>query len=88
MANRATGLYVTQNTWGYGAVLKATDLVQKPANRSGVAVGTCTSGRWNPMHSFMSLSWGSPIGLGIFLAGVGVFFWGFARMGWHRHKEN
>ena len=25
---------------------------------------------------FMLFSWGSPIGLGILLAGLGVFFWG------------
>lgn len=24
----------------------------------------------------MSLDWGSPIALGVFLAGMGVFFWG------------
>jgi hypothetical protein len=38
------------------------------------------------MDSFMSLSWGSPIGLGIFLAGVGIFFWGLAKTGWTRDK--
>jgi hypothetical protein len=30
----------------------------------------------------MAVSWGSPIGLGIFLAGAGVFFWGLAKTPW------
>ena len=36
------------------------------------------------------LSWGTAGGLGIFLAGLGVFFWGlqFARRGkWSKKKE-
>ena len=28
---------------------------------------------------FLTMSWGGPIGLGIFLAGLGVFFWGSAQ---------
>lgn len=34
------------------------------------------------MGSIMTLSWASPIGLGIFLIGVGVFLWGLAKTGW------
>lgn len=29
---------------------------------------------------FLILSWAGPMGLGVFLAGLGVFFWGQARM--------
>jgi len=36
------------------------------------------------MNFFMSLGWGSPIGIGILLAGLGVFFWGLAKTGWIR----
>jgi hypothetical protein len=39
------------------------------------------------MDTFLSLGWGSPIGLGFFLAGVGVFFWGLTRTGWHRGEH-
>ena len=28
------------------------------------------------VNMILSFSWGSPIGLGIFLMGLGVFFWG------------
>lgn len=28
----------------------------------------------------MILSWGSPVGLGVFLAGLGVLFWGISRL--------
>jgi hypothetical protein len=28
---------------------------------------------------FLLLSWGGPIGLGIFLAGLGVYYWGLSR---------
>jgi hypothetical protein len=28
---------------------------------------------------FLTMSWGGPIGLGVFLAGLGVFFWGSAQ---------
>jgi hypothetical protein len=38
------------------------------------------------VDSFMALSWGSPIGLGFLLAGLGVFFWGLARTGWTKDK--
>ena len=38
------------------------------------------------MNAFMALSWGSPIGLGCFLAGLGVFFWGLDKVGWARDK--
>jgi len=34
------------------------------------------------MESFMTLGWASPIGLGIFLAGLGVFLWGLTKTGW------
>ncbi|MEJ2421205.1 MAG: hypothetical protein P8018_05675 [Acidobacteriota bacterium] len=40
------------------------------------------------MHSIVFLSWGSPVGLGIFLAGVGVFFWGITKTGWLGDNEN
>jgi hypothetical protein len=40
------------------------------------------------MDSLMSLSWSSPIGLGVFLAGAGVFFWGLAKTGWLGDKES
>ena len=28
----------------------------------------------------MALSWGSPVGLGVWLAGVGIFFWGLSKL--------
>jgi hypothetical protein len=28
---------------------------------------------------FLSICWGGPIGLGIFLCGLGVFYWGKAQ---------
>lgn len=34
------------------------------------------------MGSIMVLSWASPIGLGIFFAGLGVFLWGLTKTGW------
>lgn len=34
------------------------------------------------MDWFMTLSWGSPIGIGVLLAGLGLFFWGLAKTGW------
>ena len=40
------------------------------------------------MDAFLSLSWGSPLGLGVFLGGFGVFLWGLARTGWLRDREN
>ena len=30
---------------------------------------------------FLSLFWCGPIGLGVFLAGLGVFYWGKAQFG-------
>jgi hypothetical protein len=38
------------------------------------------------MDSIMTMGWGSPIGLGILLAGLGVFFWGLGKTGWIREK--
>jgi len=38
------------------------------------------------MDSFMALSWGSPIGIGFLLAGLGIFFWGLAKTGWTGEK--
>lgn len=38
------------------------------------------------MDSFMTLSWASPIGLGVFLAGAGVFLWGLGKTGWFSEK--
>ena len=29
---------------------------------------------------FLIFSWGGPLGLGVFLAGMGVFYWGQSRM--------
>ena len=31
---------------------------------------------------FIILFWTGPIGIGAFLAGLGVLFWGIAQMGW------
>ena len=33
---------------------------------------------------FLAVSWGSPIGIGFVLAGLGIFFWGFSKTGWTR----
>ena len=38
------------------------------------------------MNSFLSLGWASPLGIGIFLAGLGVFLWGLAKTGWLKEK--
>jgi hypothetical protein len=32
----------------------------------------------------MEFGWGSPIGLGIMLAGLGIFFWGLSYGKWHK----
>jgi hypothetical protein len=38
------------------------------------------------MESFMAVSWGSPIGIGLLLMGLGVFFWGLSKAGWTQDK--
>ncbi len=40
------------------------------------------------MDTFIYLSWGSPIGLGVFLAGFGVFLWGLTKTGWISDSED
>lgn len=32
------------------------------------------------MDLWLALTWGSPIGLGVFLIGVGVLLWGIAQL--------
>ena len=32
------------------------------------------------LHMETILSWGSPIGIGILMAGIGVFFWGLKQL--------
>jgi len=34
------------------------------------------------MESILTLGWASPIGLGVFLAGAGIFLRGLAKTGW------
>lgn len=58
-----------------------------------LAISTCTRPvrthyllEVNQMDSFMTLSWGSPVGLGVFRIGAGVFFWGLAKAGWTGKK--
>jgi hypothetical protein len=34
------------------------------------------------MESYLAVSWGSPIGIGFLLLGLGVFFWGLSKTGW------
>ena len=38
------------------------------------------------VNPWMLWSWGSPIGLGVFLAGLGVFFWGLGAKNFIREK--
>ena len=38
------------------------------------------------MDAIATLGWGSPIGLGIVLAGLGIFFWGLSKTGWTRDE--
>ena len=38
------------------------------------------------MESFMAIGWASPIGIGILLAGLGVFFLGLSKTGWIQDK--
>ena len=38
------------------------------------------------MDWFMVLSWGSPVGIAVLLAGLGIFFWGLSKTGWTRDE--
>jgi len=47
-----------------------------------------SDGKVEKMDTFIYLSWGSPIGLGVFLAGFGVFLWGLTKTGWISDSED